>query len=81
MTRPSGIPNKATITARKAIADFVDGNAHRLAGWLDRIAEDDPLAAFNAFQSVIEYHIPKLARTENKNEVNAKHYFYWKKRD
>ncbi len=63
--RPSGSPKKATAQAREAIATFVDGNAHRLQEWLDRIAEEDPKRAFELFQSVVEYHIPKLARTEH----------------
>jgi hypothetical protein len=77
-----------TLTAKLAIAEFVDGNAHRLTGWLDAVAEgtpqlDDkgrqvydqdgnkvyitrpnPERAFNLFQSVVEYHVPKLARSE-----------------
>lgn len=70
-------PGKATKDAREAIGAFVDGNAHRLSGWLDQVAEgipkadDDgywvqpnPAKAFEMFQSVVEYHIPKLARTE-----------------
>lgn len=63
--RPRGIPNKSTSDAREAIADFVNGNVDRLNGWLDRMAEDNPKAAFEAFMSVIEYNIPKLARTEH----------------
>lgn len=80
--RKKGQPNKATANARAAIAMFVDGNAHRLQGWLDAIAdgvegppdekgnktyilEPDPQKAFELFQSVIEYHVPKLARTEH----------------
>lgn len=62
--RVAGVANKSTARAREAIAAFVDGNAHRLTEWLDRIAEDNPKAAFDCFQSVVEYHIPKLARTE-----------------
>lgn len=61
--KPKG-PNKATGKAREAIAQFVDANADRLVGWLDAIAEDDPRDAFNCFMSVVEYHIPKLARSE-----------------
>lgn len=67
--RPKGIPNKATMMAREAIADFVDGNADRLTGWLDQIAVDNPKAAFECFMSVVEYHIPKLQRTELKGGI------------
>jgi hypothetical protein len=78
--RPLGSPNKATSEARQAIAAFVDGNAHRLTGWLDQVAQGvktvdedgeekyivppNPAKAFDMFQSVVEYHIPKLARQE-----------------
>lgn len=62
--RSKGTPNKATAQAREAIAKFVDGNAHKLQGWLDAIAKKDPEKAFALFQSVIEYHVPKLARAE-----------------
>lgn len=62
--RPKGAKNKATEEGRRAIAEFVDGNAHRLVEWLDRMAAEDPEAAFKAFMSVVEYHIPKLQRSE-----------------
>ena len=62
--RPKGLPNKSTQTAREAIALFVDGNADRLSGWLDQIASESPEKAFRAFMDVVEYHVPKLARTE-----------------
>lgn len=74
MARPKGSPklggrqkgtvNKTTATAREAIAVFVEGNVERLNGWLDAIAADNPKAAFDCLMSVVEYHIPKLARTE-----------------
>ena len=63
--RPKGLPNKATAAAREAIARFVDGNADRLQGWLDEIhAEKGAEAAFGCFTSLLEYHVPKLARNE-----------------
>ena len=76
--RPKGLPNKATQDARAAIGMFVEGNAHRLQGWLDQIAEGiqdpadsnkylvtpNPEKAFNLFNNVIEFHVPKLARSE-----------------
>lgn len=73
MARPKGSLNKTTIEAKRAIAAFVDNNAHRLTEWLDAVAAGDPAndikpnpaKAFELFQSVVEYHIPKLARTEH----------------
>ena len=63
--RPKGLPNKATSTAREAIARFVDNNVGRLEGWLDEIAETQgPEKAFRCVMDMIEYHVPKLARTE-----------------
>jgi len=65
MARPKGSPNKATARAREAIAQFVDDNAPRMQGWLDQIAETEgPLKAFQCMTDLIEYHVPKLARTE-----------------
>lgn len=91
--RQAGTPNKATREAREAMALFVEGNAHRLTEWLDRVSDGvkeqakdeagnllvdknlnpvmhytvqpNPAKAFELFQSVVEYHIPKLARTEH----------------
>lgn len=62
--RPAGTPNKATAQAREAIAAFVEGNVERLNGWLDAIANESPKQAFDCFMNVVEYHIPKLARSE-----------------
>ena len=89
--RQAGTPNKATSAAREAIAQFVDGNAHRLTEWLDQVADGvkvekedpetgevtteyvvppNPAKAFDMFQSVVEYHIPKLARQELVGDPN-----------
>lgn len=88
--RKQGVPNKATNAAREAISKFVDGNAHRLQEWLDQIADGEkkdgtevyltqpnPEKAFNLFQSIIEYHIPKLARTESDTKLDAKLTITW----
>ena len=68
--RGKGVTNKSTLKAREAIASFVDDNSERLTEWLDQIAVDSPKDAFTCFMSVVEYHIPKLARTES--DVNIK---------
>ena len=63
--RPKGAPNKATLHAREAIAAFVDAQAPRLTELLNKIeAQDGPQAAWKCIQDVIEYHVPKLQRTE-----------------
>lgn len=63
--RVAGTPNVATSNARAAIAAFVDANVERLQGWLDEIAEEQgALKAFECVKDLLEYHVPKLARTE-----------------
>ena len=68
--RPKGSPNKATAAVREAIAVFAEGNAHKLQEWLDDIAmgvggnKPDPAKTADLYLRAIEYHIPKLARTE-----------------
>ncbi len=63
--RVKGVPNKATTNAREAIARFVDDNSGRLQGWLDQISDSQgPAAAFKCVADLLEYHVPKLARTE-----------------
>ena len=74
--RKPGVPNKSTTMAREAIALFVDGNAHKMQEWLNKVADgvkddDDkwivqpaPDKAFQMLQTIMEYHIPKLARQE-----------------
>lgn len=64
--RPKGIPNKATRNAREAIAALVENNMDRMQGWLDEIAQEQgAMAAWKCMQDVIEYHVPRLARTEH----------------
>jgi hypothetical protein len=71
--REKGTPNRATKNAREAIARFVDGNAHRLQGWLDEIAaEEGAKAAIECFGTFMEYHVPKLARTEHAIDPGSK---------
>ena len=66
--RKEGTPNKATTMAREAIAAFADANSTRMQGWLDDVAADEkhgPAVAFKMLMEVMEYHLPKLARTEH----------------
>ena len=82
--RPAGSSNKATSQAREAIAKFVDGNAYRMEEWLEKVATGvkdaktdkwlvppNPEKAFGMLQTVMEYHVPKLARTEVVGDAKA----------
>jgi hypothetical protein len=53
---------------RKAIAAFAEANVQKLQAWLDSIAAKDPARAAELFLRALEYHIPKLARTELSGE-------------
>ena len=89
--RKAGAVNKATSQAREAIARFVDGNAPSMQKWLEQVADgvkndDDkyivlpnPEKAFGMLQSVMEYHLPKLARTEQTEDSTSTvtHIYKW----
>ena len=63
--RKKGSINRATKSAKEAIGLFIDGNAHKLQGWLEAIElSDGPKAAATLYADLIEYAVPKLARTE-----------------
>ncbi len=74
--RVAGTPNKATQDVRKCIAMFAENNVSKLEEWLNRTAEGDPEnglkpdpgKAADLFLKAIEYHIPKLNRTEHVGE-------------
>jgi hypothetical protein len=62
--RPKGTPNKATSDVRAAIASFAEANVGKLQAWLDAAARKDPARAAELFARILEYHVPKLARSE-----------------
>jgi hypothetical protein len=59
-----GIPNKASTDVRKAIAKIAESKIGEVESWLDRIAVKNPERALDLYLRLIEYHIPRLARTE-----------------
>lgn len=62
--RQKGTPNKATADVRAAVALLAQGNIAEVERWLQQGAKSDPLGAVRAFVQLLEYHIPKLSRTE-----------------
>jgi len=53
-----------TADVRAAIATLAEGNVGKCQIWLDAVAEKDPARALELFVRLLEYHVPKLARTE-----------------
>jgi hypothetical protein len=62
--RPKGLPNRATSAVREAIARMAEENAENFNLWLSQVAATSPEKACDIYLKAIEYHIPKLARTE-----------------
>lgn len=57
--RAKGTPNKITVDGRKAIAEVVNGNAHKVQENLDRII--DPEKWIHYYCKLCEFVIPKQA--------------------
>ena len=75
--RKAGVPNKVTQEAREAVKALLDANLPYLQVWLQTTADgvyDDlagkwivppnPGKACDIVQNLVEYSVPKLARTE-----------------
>lgn len=62
--RPAGSVNKATAAVREAIAKMAEDNAGNFVSWITEVAAKSPEKACDIYLRAIEYHIPKLARTE-----------------
>lgn len=62
--RPPGRTNNVTRDIREAIKQFGEMNVHKLQEWLDAVAVEDPARAFELYSRMIEYCVPRLARTE-----------------
>lgn len=63
--RPPGSPNKVTADVRRCIALVAEQLGPELINWLKRTAKKSPAKAADIFLRALEYHIPKLARTEH----------------
>ena len=66
--KSKGTENKSTTEIKQAYKDLIEKNIDNITVWLDRVAETNPNAALNYLQSLSEFVIPKLARTETKHE-------------
>lgn len=60
--RPPGAPNKVTLDVRAAIAVFCQNNVESLSEWLAQV--EDPAKRLDLYLRALEYHVPKLQRSE-----------------
>jgi len=66
MGRIKGVPNKATLNARRAIAAFVKNNEPRLNRLLDEIEKrEGAKAAWECMMRLIAHHMPRVRQSEN----------------
>lgn len=66
--RPKGSMNKSSQVLRESLSFLIEENLDKMNEWIDRIAEDDPRAAFQCMVSIMEFNIPKLTRAVIKEE-------------
>ena len=62
--RKKGVTNKVTSDVRFAVGEIVKNNADKVQGWLNRVGKTDPAKALDCYTKLLEYHIPKLQRTD-----------------
>ena len=68
--RVKGVQNKATIKTKEAISALVDNNSEKIDMWLNEIYKDKGAqGALDAFMGFLEYHQPKLSRTEHAGDA------------
>lgn len=68
--KPKGAINKTSNKIREAFQKLIEDNLENMTTWLTQVAADDPKAALDILTKLGEYTTPKLARVENKHEVD-----------
>ena len=68
--KPKGAVNKTSNKIREAFQKLIEDNLENMTIWLMQVAADDPKAALDIMTKLGEYTTPKLARVENKHEVD-----------
>ena len=68
--KPKGAVNKTSNKIREAFQKLIEDNLENMTIWLTQVAADDPKSALDIMTKLGEYTTPKLARVENKHEVD-----------
>lgn len=67
--RSKGTENKVTKEVREHFASFLHYASPEIQGLWMKLAEDNPKDALAAVKDYAEFVLPKLARTESKQEI------------
>ena len=63
--RKKGTPNKLTGEVRQMIETTAKGLGGNFMSWLQDVSAKDPARACEIYLKMLEYHIPKLSRTDH----------------
>ncbi len=64
-----GVPNKSTAEIRQAFQKLISNKVNDFDKWIDEIAKEDPVKAFDVIIKLSDFILPKLQRTEIKGEI------------
>lgn len=69
--RPKGSMNKDHAKVKAAIAKLAEDNVENMQVWLEDVARENKLEALKFMLNLMEYNIPKLARTDNTTQLTG----------
>ena len=62
--RKAGTPNRSTAYVREKIQDFANETVDDFIEWVREVGKESPKDGADLFLKALEYHIPKLQRTD-----------------
>jgi len=69
--RPKGTKNRSTTAIKDSLAFLIENNIEKMDEWLERMAQEDPKAAYQCLLSVLEFHLPKRSRISYFDEAEG----------
>ena len=70
--RPKNAINRSTEQAKLTLARLVDTGLNNIKEDIERIRQDDPLAAAKLYLQILEYIIPKQSRVEVNGQIEQR---------
>ncbi len=69
--RPKGSLNKSTKAFREVMQALLEKNEEQFSKWIERIARNNPDAAFGRLMQAAEFTTPKLSRVTHAGDSDA----------